>query len=126
MNHTLTITPRRLIVAGLFGLLAVATYGFAASNNMSPSNAGDGSAGITGYTVSNVHYELDANNPSTVEEITFDLSPALLPGGAARISLDGGSTWVPAGDCLGTSTITCDVSGTSVLSLGNLRVVAAQ
>ena len=126
MNTTLTITPRRFVLLGVFGLMAMAVYGFAASNNVDPSNAGDGSNTISGYDVENVHYVLNDTNPSTVDEITFDLTPALVAGGETRISLDNGATWLAAGACTGTSTVTCDAAGTTVLSLANLKVIAAQ
>jgi hypothetical protein len=124
--NTITITPRRLILLGIFGLLALATYGYANSNTVDPSNAGDGSGAISGFTVSNVHYVLNSSTPSNADQVTFNIAPALSGTGTARISLNGGTTWLAAGACTGTTTITCNVSGTSVLSLTNLRVVAAQ
>jgi len=126
MNRSTTLTPRRLFLLGIFGLLAVVTYGFAASNNVPASNAGDGQAAISGYAVSNVHYTLNSSNPSTIDTVTFTLAPAMVAGGQTRISLDGGTTWLAAGACSGAGTITCTATGTSVLSLDNLRVVAAQ
>ena len=79
MNNTITITPRRLLVIGLFGLLAVLSYGFAAANTF-PSGAGaagDGQASISGYAVTNVHYTLSSTNPTMVDSISFTLTPAL-------------------------------------------------
>ena len=127
MNHSITLTPRRLILLGVFGLLAVLTYGFAANNTVPASNAGDGSNAISGYAVSNVHYSLNSGNPSVLTNITFTVTPGLAAGGATRISLDSGSTWLT---CTSsgpgpTSNITCSTT-MSVLALGNLRVVAAQ
>lgn len=126
MNSAIVLTPRRLLLLGIFGLLAVFTYGFAASNNVDPSNAGDGSAAISGYDVTGVHYTLDATDPSSVTSVSFDISPALPATGTARISLNGGTSWLAAGSCSGTTTVSCTVSGVTVLSLSNLRVVAAQ
>jgi hypothetical protein len=125
MNNSISITPRRVLLIGLFGLLAVLSYGFAASNTVDSSNAGDGQSGISGYTVTNVHYVLDGTNPSNVSSLTFNLSPALPAGGATRISLNGGTSWLAAGDCTGTSTVTCTAT-VAVTALSNLRVVAAQ
>lgn len=124
MNNTISITPRRLILLGLFGLLAVLTYGFAAANAVPASTAGDGNAAITGYAVTNVHYTLNGGNPSTIDNVTFTLTPAMVVTGQTRISLNG--TWLAAGACSGAGTITCNAVGTTVLSLANLRVVAAQ
>ena len=125
MNKSISITPRRLLVVGLFGLLVVLSYGFAASNNVDPSNAGDGQAAISGYAVTNVHYALDSANPSTVSQVSFTLSPALPTGGATRISLDGGTSWLADGVCTGATNVTC-TAAVPVLALSNLRVVAAQ
>ncbi|MGE0599722.1 MAG: hypothetical protein AB7J35_11375 [Dehalococcoidia bacterium] len=126
MNHTISINPRRLILLGIFGLLAVLTYGFAAANGVPASNAGDGQAAISGYAVTNVHYVLNSSNPSTIDSVTFSISPGLTGAATSRISLNGGSTWLAAGTCTGSTTITCNASGTSVTALSNLRVVAAQ
>ncbi len=126
MNRTITVNPRRLFLAGLLGLVAIATYGFAAANTVPGSNGGDGSGAISGYTVSNVHYTLDPNTPTQVNQVSFNLSPAMLAGGTIRISTNG-TTFISAA-CTGTSSITCSLSGAGVTasSLTNLRVVAAQ
>lgn len=125
MNNTISITPRRLILLGLFGLLAVLTYGFAAANTMpADTRAGDGTSPISGYTVTNVHYTLNGVTPTTIDNVTFTLTPAMVVTGQTRISLNG--TWLAAGACAGAGTITCNAAGTTVLSLANLRVVAAQ
>ena len=129
MNRTITISPRRLFLAGLLGLVTLATVGYANSNTVPGSSAGDGQAAISGYTVSNVHYALDPNNPTNVASVSFTINPALPSGGTgtARISLTGGSTWLAVNACSGTTTVTCTASaGTSVTSLATLRVVAAQ
>jgi hypothetical protein len=126
LNRTITVNPRRLFLAGLLGLVAIATYGFAAANTVPGSNGGDGSGAISGYTVSNVHYTLDPNTPTQVNQVSFNLSPAMLAGGTIRISTNG-TTFISAA-CTGTSSITCSLSGAGVTasSLTNLRVVAAQ
>ena len=125
MNRSITISPRKVFLAGLLGLVTTATVGYANTNTVPGSNAGDGAAAISGYTVSNVHYTLDTNNPSNVTGLTFTLAPALPAGGVARISLNGGTTWLAANACTGTSNLSCTVTA-SVTSLANLRVVAAQ
>ncbi len=125
MNRNIVISPRRLIMLGILGLVAVTTIGFAATNTVDPSNAGDGQADISGYTVTNVHYTLDTSNPTQVGQVSFTLNPALPVGGATRLSLDGGTTWLASGACTGTINVTCTAS-VAVTALTNLRVVAAQ
>lgn len=121
----IAITPRRLLSVGLLGIVAVLTTGYAGANSVPASKAGDGSAGISGYTVTNIHYTLDSGVPTTVTGLTFTLTPPLASGGAARVSVDNGATWLAAGACSGTATITCSFTA-SVTSLSTLRVVAAQ
>lgn len=126
MTRSIVLSPRRILLSGLLGLVAVATVGYANANTVSNSNAGDGSGSISGYVVSNVHYTLDTNNPSNVTSLSFTVAPAIPTGtGTVRVSLTNGSTWLAANACSGTSSISCNVSA-SVASLANLRVVAAQ
>lgn len=125
MNRNIVISPRRVIMLGILGLVAVSTIGFAAANTVDSSNAGDGQAAISGYTVTNVHYTLDATTPTNVNSVSFTLSPALPTGGATRLSLNGGTTWLAAGACTGTTNVTCSAT-VAVTALTNLRVVAAQ
>lgn len=129
MHRTITISPRKVFLAGLLGLVTLATVGYANSNNVPGSSAGDGSGTISGYAVSNVRYTLDTNNPSNVTGLSFTINPALPSGGTGtvRISLNGGSTWLASNACSGTTTVSCSIpSGTTVTSLATLRVVAAQ
>jgi hypothetical protein len=114
-----------MLVIGFLGLMAVLTYGFAAANTVPASNAGDGQTAISGYTVTNVHYTLDTNTPTNVSSLSFTLSPALPGSGVTRISLNGGTSWLAANACTGTSNISCTAS-VAVTALSNLRVVAAQ
>ncbi|MCC6961424.1 MAG: hypothetical protein IT301_16375 [Dehalococcoidia bacterium] len=117
----ITLSPRRLLVLGALGIVAAATLGFAATNTVPDSNAGDGSGAVSGYTVTNIHYTLGAN-PATTSQVSFDVTPAFSSTGTNVISLDGGTTWIT---CSGASSVTCPAT-VSVLSLGSLRVVAAQ
>lgn len=124
MNRTITMSPKRLLSLGLLALLAVVTYGFAAANTVPATVGGDGQSGVTGYAVSNVHYVLDTTNPSNVNQVTFTLAPAMVPGGSIRISVNG-TTFITA-PCTGTSSVTCNLTGVTAGSLSSLRVVAAQ
>ncbi|MHB8059958.1 MAG: hypothetical protein ACYDHO_03910 [Gaiellaceae bacterium] len=56
-------------------LFAVSAYAFTATNVVPPSQAGDGNAAISGYTVSNVAYQLAAD-PANIASWSFDLSAA--------------------------------------------------
>ncbi len=122
MNFTLT--PRRMVLAGLLGIVALATVGYANSNTVPGSNAGDGSGAISGYTVSGIHYTLDSSNPANTTSIGFTVNTAIPNTGTKRISLDGGTTWLSSGACSGNTTISCNAA-VSVASLTSLRIVAA-
>ena len=65
---------RVALVLGIL-LVAVAAYGFAATNTVPPTGAGDGVGTISGYTVSAVTYDVDGDSdPSTLENVLFTLA----------------------------------------------------
>ena len=82
--------------------------------------------------MSNVHYGLDTTTPSNISTLTFTVAPGIPAGGAVRVSVATPVSYWPAGACafvpgVGSSAVTCTPPvGTTVLSLGNLRVVSAQ
>ncbi len=119
--HLLTV--RRLGLAALLAAVATAAYGVAAANTVPASRAGDGSASVSGYTVTNVHYTLDSINPQQLAAVTFTISPAVPGTGTIRVSTDGGATWTAP--CTTGTSITCTTTA-SVASVTGLRVVAAQ
>jgi hypothetical protein len=92
---------RILAIFVLVLVLAGATYAFAAANTVPASKAGDGSGGITGYTVSAIHYTLNTTNPANIDSVTFTLNTAPTAGSTIRIQLNG--AWY-----------TCTFSGTAV------------
>jgi hypothetical protein len=107
-------------------ILVASAFAFAAANVVPESGAGDGSGTISGYTVSNIDYTLNAD-PTLVDTVEFDIAPTA---GAntprvVTIQLNGGS-WYSCTVAAGHAT--CDVSAGSVtvLSATNLRVVAAE
>lgn len=73
MIRTFTIPSRRLAMLGVFGLIAVAAFGFAATNNVGPSNAGDGTGVVSGGDISGIHYIVSANQ---VTGVAFDYTPS--------------------------------------------------
>jgi hypothetical protein len=121
--------PRTLFLITLVLLLAAVTYGFAAANTMpTVSNAGDGSVTVSGYTVSNIHYNLVAGNPRNVASVTFDLAPDDGGGTPASVQARLGSSagWSACTETATPGTWNCVASGTiSVLSVDELTVVAA-
>jgi hypothetical protein len=116
---------RRLVALAVFTIVALSAFGFAAANTVPASNAGDGSGAISGYTATNVHYTLNAVTPSNLAAVQFDIAPAVSVTSTVRVSVDGGTTWLAAGACSGTTTVTCNVAS-SVLGATSLRIIAAQ
>jgi hypothetical protein len=120
-------SPRRLAAFGLIAIVAVTGYGYAASNAVPTSLAGDGAGTVSGFAVTDIHYNLDTSNPQNLTSLTFTVAPAVPAGGAVRASLDNGVSWLAAGACsiTGGTSVTCTTSN-PVTGVTTLRVVAAQ
>ncbi len=125
---SLMSTLRGPVLAALAAgaVVAASASAFTASNTVPVSNAGDGSATISGFAVTNVKYALNATNPAMADSVQFDLAP-IAPGASAPVSVQvmaDGTHW----------NIGVFQSGTtwkatlneSVASLANLEIVAAQ
>jgi len=98
----------------------VVLYVFAAANVVPGSPVGDGSGAISGYTITNIHYALNAANPANIQTVTFDIDPAAA--GDVRITMDG-STWSTCTNTAGA--VSCSVTQAALTAV-NLRVVAAE
>jgi hypothetical protein len=111
-----------LAIVAVVIILAVSTYAFAAANTVPATKAGDGSGVISGYTVSNVVYNLNATNPASLDSVDFTLSAAATQ---AQIKLvAAGSTWYTCTIVTGNDW-TCDTTGATVATIDELKVVAA-
>ena len=121
-------SSKMFVIVLVVMILATAAYAFAAGITMpATSNAGEGEVVIGGYTVSAVTYTYSTADPSQITSVGFTIAPAAKK---ASVSLVNGTTLqVPA--CVGTgagptwTAWTCAVSGVSVLSADELRVVAS-
>jgi hypothetical protein len=113
-------------------VLATAAYGFAATNTVEKSGAGDGNAVISGYHVSDVVYTLNATDPSKIDSMSFNVAPdSPLTGDPAEVHFQvtsgGGATWYEADDATGQSwTYDFATNGGAInaSSVTTLRVVA--
>jgi hypothetical protein len=106
------------------GALAAGTYAFTASNSM-PQNtrAGDGTATVTGYTVSNVQYNAQAADPTLLQDYVFELSAPARFVKAKAISTQ--STYDNCTNGGSGNTWTCTPpASTTIVSLDQLRVIA--
>jgi hypothetical protein len=118
---------RRLVLAGVLAVaVAAAAYGFTATNTVPTSYAGDGSATISGYTVSAIAYTLNTTDPTKVDKVAFTLSSAATSVKVKAVA--SGSTYQ---DCTvtGGTSVSCDWAAASeptVAAVDQLRVIAVQ
>lgn len=86
------ITPKKVVLSAVVVALAL-TIGNAltATNTVGSTQAGSGSGTISGYTVTNIAYSLNATDPSNIDAVTFTLSAAATTVKAKLVST--GSTW---------------------------------
>jgi hypothetical protein len=116
------LRPRSFGMIIIALILAASVYGFAASNTVPDTYAGDGSGTISGYTISNIVYTLNSDSdPSDIDAVAFTLNAAA---SEAYVSFDNGSTWNSCTISGGTS-VSCTGLAENVLAAGSLRVVAA-
>ncbi len=116
---------RYLAVLMLVLIFAASAFAFAAANVVPESGAGDGTNTISGYTVTNIRYTLNAGNPANLASVRFDINPtaAASAPNSVSVQLDGGA-WAT---CAVTTSPTWSCpTGVTALAANNLRVVAAQ
>lgn len=113
---------KRLAAIAAICVVGAAATGFAASNTVPATKAGDGNANITGFTISNVRYILDVVDPQKIATTTFTLTPAPSATGTVKIRLvAASSTWYPC--TIAGTNITCTTTGATALAADNLRIV---
>jgi archaellin len=66
----------KLFIVLLVLIFASAAFAFAASNTVPSTYAGEGASVTSGYTVSNVVYNLNATTPSNIDSVAFTLNAA--------------------------------------------------
>jgi len=115
-----TIKMVAILVMAL--VLASITYAFAAANTMpaGPIGAGEGEKAVTGYTISNVQFTLAAD-PSELASVSFDITP--VPGTVRVQLVDTTGVWY---DCTEAANTTCTLTGATVLSADQFRVIAVE
>ncbi len=112
----------------LLFILVAAVYAFAAANTVPVSGAGDGSGIVSGYTAGSITYTPNAANPSTLDSVSFTLTPDNPLAGTpivVRASVDAGATW-SANCALASGTWTCNLGGAAITPITSLRIIATQ
>ena len=119
MSNTFKIMLIVLVVV----IVSATAYAFAAANTVPDTKAGDGSGTISGYTITNVAYGLNATDPTKLDSVTFTTSAAALH---VKIKLvNAGTDWY---DCtsLNTTDWTCNTTSpqATVATMDKLTVIA--
>jgi hypothetical protein len=105
-------------------LLSITSYAFAATNTVPATNAGDGSASISGYSITSVSYTLLSADNSKIDTVTFKIAPITATSVKIRL-VSTSSSWFPCNNASGT--VTCTVNGgATVLAADVLQVIAVQ
>ena len=126
------------VVRVVAALAAAATvgggaYAFTASNTVPSTNAGAGSGTVSGYTVTNLHYGLNATTPMNIDTLTFNVSPVIPSASAgkvnvqAQLSSGGPDSYSCTTNTTG-DTVTCGTTSPQLTAdkLTSVTVVAAQ
>jgi hypothetical protein len=109
------------VLVFIFISLAFATtaYAFAATNTVPNSYAGEGAGTVSGYTVTNLQYNLNAATPSNIDSVQFTLNAAattvqvrLVTTGSYFSCTNVGLNW------------TCLTPGVTVAAADEMRVIA--
>ena len=114
---------RYLLAAVAAAIVAPAAYAFTASNTVPNTNAGSGSGTISGYTVSNVAYTLNASNPQNVDQVAFTIAPTT---GTVKAQLVSGGSWYACTNSAGSVTCATTSPQATAAAVNQLTVVAAQ
>jgi hypothetical protein len=114
---------RYLAAAAITAVVAPAAYAFTAANTVPASSAGSGSGAISGYTVSNVAYTLNASNPQNVDQVAFTISPTT---GTVKVQVVSGGSWYACTNTAGSVTCATTSPQATAAGVNQLTVVAAQ
>jgi hypothetical protein len=123
-----------LVAGGIALAIGGGAYAFTASNTVPATTAGAGSGAVTGYTVTNLHYALDATTPANIDSLTFTISPAVPSTGSGKVIISaalstGGPTNYTCTTDTGGTNVTCATILPTQLTaalLTGVTVVAAQ
>jgi hypothetical protein len=106
-----------LSIFAAFGL-----HVFTATNTVPASQAGAGSAAISGYTVTNVQYTLNTANPQNMDGVSFTISPVAATTVKAQLAAAG--LWYTCANAAGSVTCATTSPQATVLAATQLTVVA--
>lgn len=103
-------------------VFATSAYAFAAANTVPASFAGEGASVTSGYTVTNVVYNLNATTPSNIDSVAFTLNAAA---STVKVRLVTSGSYFTCTNPSGNNW-NCTTTGTTVAAADEFRVVATQ
>lgn len=116
---------RRVVIAVLAAVvIGVAAYAFTATNTVPDTTAGAGSGTISGYTITNVQYGLNATTPTNLDQVAFTISPAAAT--TVKVQLAPAGSWYSCTNAAGSVTCATTSPQATVAAATQLTVVAAQ
>jgi len=119
-----------LLIALLAIIVAGGVYGFAAANSVPASAAGYSASVVSGYTITNIVYDLNATDPTLVDKITFLAAPSTgtLVAALAKIQTVTAGSWTSCVLVAGTApsmTVTCTTTGLPIADITALNIVVS-
>lgn len=133
MGISRVINRRTAVLGLLLVILATAGFGFAATNTVPSSAAGDGAEVISGYVVSDIDYVLNTTaDPAVITDVDFVLTndgsghTAVPEVVEAQVDSSGGAwyTCTTADIAPGPFDYTCTGGNTVIIDADQLRVIA--
>ncbi len=113
--------------------IAGGAYAFTASNTVPNSTAGAGAGVVSGYTVTNIHYGLNATTPINIDTLTFTVAPVIPNTGTGKVIVQtvlttGGPNVYTCTTNTAGDTVTCPTTSPQLTAdkLTSVTVVAAQ
>jgi len=121
---------KALLLALAVFVIAGSAYAFAASNTIADNAAGYKASDVPGYAVTSIVYDLDATDPTLVDEVTFSISPASGSAAATIVKLqtETGGTWTDCTLAAGTApamNVTCTFGSLLLEDVTALNIVAS-
>jgi hypothetical protein len=104
--------------------VACGVYAYAAANTVPASTAGSGSGAISGYTVSNIAYTLNAVTPTNLDQVAFTIAPTAAS--TVKVQLAPAGSWYTCANAAGSVTCNTTAPQATALAATQLTVVAVQ
>jgi hypothetical protein len=118
------LSRRTVVVMALALAVALGIYVYAATNTVPSTSAGAGSGTISGYTVSNIQYTLDATAPTNLNQVSFTITPAAAS--TVKAQLASGGSWYSCTNSSGSVTCATTSPQATVAGATQLTVVSTQ